>query len=314
MPVARRYAQIAPAVPHALHMPSHISARVGLWQEDIQSNLASLEAARQASTMHIGAENQVHAMEFLEYGYLQIGLENKAKEMIDQLQSVREEDLNPGLDGYLDWRRAQFPARYALQLRHWKEVTALEPTTPELRARAVSYWARAIGAGHLHDATAARDALAQFDGMVEAVRKGDHAYRAKYMETNRDEARAWLSFSEGKNDDALNLLRPIADKQDAFGKGEVELPTREMLADMLQEMGRPGEALAEYEKSLQADPNRFNGLYGAGRAAELALQPEKAASYYAQLLRNCENQIASPRPELAHARAFLANRNTSPGK
>jgi len=87
-----------------------------------------------------------------------------------------------------------------------------------------------------------------------------------------------------------------------------------MLADMLQEMGRPGEALAECEKSLQADPNRFNGLYGAGRAAELALQPEKAASYYAQLLRNCENQITSPRPELAHARAFLANRNTSPGK
>jgi hypothetical protein len=103
---ARRYAQIAPAGPHALHMPSHIFARLGLWQEDIQSNQASLAAARQPSSMHIGAENQVHAMEFLEYGYLQIGLDNKAKEMIDQLQSVREEDLNPGLDGYLDWQRA----------------------------------------------------------------------------------------------------------------------------------------------------------------------------------------------------------------
>jgi tetratricopeptide (TPR) repeat protein len=271
LPAARRYAQIAPAVPHALHMPSHIFARLGFWQEDIQSNLASLEAARQASTMHVGAENQIHAMEFLEYGYLQIGLENKAKEMIDQLQSVREEDLNPGLDGYLDWQRAQFPARYALELHHWKEAAALEPTTAEPRARAVTYWGRAIGAGHLYDTAAARDAVAQFDGMVEAVRKGDHAYRAKYMETNRDEARAWLSFSEGKNDDALNLLRSIADKQDAFGKGEVELPAREMLADVLQEMGRPGEALAEYEKSLKADPNRFNGLYGAGRAAELAL-------------------------------------------
>ena len=112
LPAARRYAQIAPAVPHTLHMPSHIFARLGLWQEDIQSNLASLGAAKLASTMHIGAENQVHVMEFLEYGYLQIGLENKAKEMIDQLQSVREEDLNPGLDGYLDWQRAQFPARH----------------------------------------------------------------------------------------------------------------------------------------------------------------------------------------------------------
>ena len=109
LPAARRYAQIAPAVPHTLHMPSHIFARLGLWQEDIQSNLASLGAAKLASTIHIGAENQVHVMEFLEYGYLQIGLENKAKEMIDQLQSVREEDLNPGLDGYLDGSADNFP-------------------------------------------------------------------------------------------------------------------------------------------------------------------------------------------------------------
>lgn len=109
LPAARRYAQIAPAVPHTLHMPSHIFARLGLWQEDIQSNLASLGAAKLASTIHIGAENQVHVMEFLEYGYLQIGLENKAKEMIDQLQSVREEDLNPGLYGYLDGSARNFP-------------------------------------------------------------------------------------------------------------------------------------------------------------------------------------------------------------
>jgi len=314
LPAARRYAQIAPAVPHALHMPSHIFARLGLWQEDIQSNLASLAAARQPSSMHIGAENQVHAMEFLEYAYLQIGQENKAHVMIEQLASVRERDLNPGLDGYLDWQRAQFPTRYAMELRHWKEAMALEPATADPRARAVVYWARAIGAGHLRDVTAGRDAVAQYDSMVDAVRKGDHAYRAKYMETNGDEAHAWLSFAEGKNEEALSLLRSIADKQDAFGKGEVEMPAGEMLADMLLEMGQPVEALDEYEKSLHADPSRFNGLYGAGRAAELALQPEKAAGYYAQLLKNCENQTPSPRSELGHARAFLANRNASPGK
>jgi tetratricopeptide (TPR) repeat protein len=314
LPAARRYAQIAPAVPHALHMPSHIFARLGLWQEDIQSNLASLEAAKQASMMHIGAENQVHAMEFLEYAYLQIGQENKAKEMIDQLQSVREKDLNPGLDGYLDWQRAQFPARYALELRHWKVAAALEPATTEPRARAVTYWARAIGAGHLHDVATARDAVVRYDGMVEAVRKGDHAYRAKYMEAEGDEARAWLSFAEGKNDEGQSFLRSIADKRDAFGRGEVELPAREMLADMLVELGRPGEALIEYEKSLKTDPNRFNGLYGAGRAAELSLQTERAAGYYAQLLKNCGNQSPSSRPEVAHAGAFLADRNKSPGK
>lgn len=311
LPAARRYAQIAPAAPHALHMPSHIFARLGLWQEDIQSNLASLAAARQPSSMHIGAENQVHPMEFLEYAYLQVGLESKAKEMIEQLQAVREEDLNPGLDGYLDWQRAQFPARYALELRQWKEAAALLPSSADPRAKAVTYWARAIGAGHLHDVATARDAVAQYDAMVEATRKSDHPYRAKFMETNRDEARAWLSFAEGKNDEALSLLRPVADKQDAFGKGEVELPAREMLADMLLEMGRPQEALTEYEKSLKTDPNRFNGLFGAGRAAELARQPEKAAGYFAQLLKNCGSPLNSPRPELAHARTFLAEQSAA---
>lgn len=250
-------------------------------------------------------------MEFLEYAYLQVGLESKAKEMIEQLQAVREEDLNPGLDGYLDWQRAQFPARYALELRQWKEAAALLPSSADPRAKAVTYWARAIGAGHLHDVATARDVVAQYDAMVEATRKSDHPYRAKFMETNRDEARAWLSFAEGKNDEALSLLRPVADKQDAFGKGEVELPAREMLANMLLEMGRPLEALTEYEKSLKTDPSRFNGLFGAGRAAELARQPEKAAGYFAQLLKNCGSQVNSPRPELAHARAFLVEQSAA---
>jgi len=89
-----------------------------------------------------------------------------------------------------------------------------------------------------------------------------------------------------------------------WGKGEVELPAREMLADMLLEMGRPEEALAEYEKSMKIDPNRFNGLAGAGRAGELAHQPEKAKAYYAQLLKNCDNGAHSDRPELVHARSL----------
>jgi tetratricopeptide (TPR) repeat protein len=132
------------------------------------------------------------------------------------------------------------------------------------------------------------------------------------METNRDEAHAWLAFAEGKQDEALTLLRGVAEEQDAFGKGEVELPAREMLADMLLEWGRPQDALSEFEKSLKTDPNRFNGLYGAGHAAELAAQPEKAARYYQQLLRNCETNSLSPRPEISRARAFLAGKNSSP--
>jgi tetratricopeptide (TPR) repeat protein len=134
------------------------------------------------------------------------------------------------------------------------------------------------------------------------------------LETNRNEAQAWLSLAEGKNDEAVSLLRSIAEKQDAFGKGEVEPPAREMLADMLLEMGQLAEALAEYEKSSKTDPNRFNALYGAGHAAELALQTEKAAGFYEQLVKSCGSQTPSSRSEIIHARAFLAGRNTAPGK
>jgi tetratricopeptide (TPR) repeat protein len=304
LPAALRYAQIAPASPHALHMPSHIFARLGLWQEDIQSNLATIAASQQPSAIHFGAEHRVHSMDFLEYAYLQIGEDDKAKAMANGLGEIREQDMDKGLDGYLNQMRAHFPAMYALERHQWKEAMALQPPSgAEPENQQITYWARAVGAGHLRDAVAAQDAVDQFDAMLAATRKGKHPYRADRMSTNQDEAHAWLAFAQGRNDDALKLLRTVADKQDGEGKGEVELPAREMLADMLLEMGRPAEALAEYEKSLKTDPNRFNGLAGAAMAAEMAHQPEKASIYYAQLLKNCDGQ-QSDRPELAHARSF----------
>ena len=306
LPAARRYAEIAPASPHALHMPSHIFARLGLWQEDIRSNLASVAAANQPSAMHIGAEHQVHAMNFLEYAYLQIGDDAKAKAMVDQLGSIRAEDVDPGLDGYLEDRLAHFPAMYALERHDWKTAAALPVhTDAQPYHQAITYWARAVGAGHLRDAAGARAAVEQYGAMVEATRKTKKAFRAEYMTSDGNQARAWLLFAEGKNDDAASLLRSVADKQDAQGKGEVELPAREMLGDMLLEMGRTKEALQEYEKSLKTDPNRFNGLYGAARAAELSGEHGAAARYSAQLLENCSSTRSSDRPELSYARALL---------
>jgi tetratricopeptide (TPR) repeat protein len=306
LPAARRYAQIAPASPHALHMPSHIFARLGLWQEDIQSNLATIAATQQPSAIHFGAEHRVHAMDFLEYAYLQIGEDGKAKAIANGLGNIREQDMDKGLDGYLNQMRAHFPAMYMLEMHQWKEATVLQPPSgAEPENQQITYWARAVGAGHLRDAPAARDAVSQFNATLDATRKGNHAYRADRMTTNHDEADAWLAFAQGRNEVALKLMQAVADKQDAEGKGEVELPAREMLADMLQEMGRPAEALAEYEKSMKTDPNRFNGLAGAGRAAESARQPEKARTYYGQLLRNCDGGAHSDRPALAHARAFI---------
>ncbi len=143
--------------------------------------------------------------------------------------------------------------------------------------------------------------------MVEATRKSPKSYIADGMKTNQQEAEAWTNFAEGKTADALKLLRTVAERQDKVGKGEVELPAREMLADMLMEAGRPQEALAEYEQSLHVDLNRFNGIYGAARAAEAANQPKKAAEFYAQLLKNCDGPDAD-RPELTLAKSLIAQR------
>jgi len=305
LPAARRYSQIAPASPHALHMPSHIFARLGLWQEDIQSNLASIAATRQSHGMHVGAEHQIHAMDFLEYGYLQIGENIKARAVVDQLATIHADDVDPGLDGYLDRMRAHLPAMYALETHQWKEALALQPPAgAEPSSQAITYWARAVAAGHLRDVPGARAAVQQYDAMLNTARKSSRSYQADYMSTNGVEAHAWLVFAEGKIDEALSLLRSVADKQDAEGKGEVELPAREMLGDMLFGTNRLREALAEYEKSLDTDPNRFNGLYGAARSAELLQLSQTAARYYAQLLKNCD--APSQRPELSHAKALAA--------
>ena len=310
LPAARRYAAIAPAAPHALHMPSHIFTRLGLWQEDIQSNLASKAAAEKLYGS--GAQNRLHAMDFLEYAYLQTGQDDKAKAIIAESETVRAEDLDQGFRGYLNYAHAHLPAMYVLETRSWKDAEALEPPSGAgADHQAITYWAQAVGAGHLHDVAAARRAVQRYEATIEAVKQSSYAYAAKGMNTNRDEARAWLAFAEGKNEEALGLLRPIAERQAQGGKGEVELPAREMLADMLLEMNRSQDALREYKRSLQSDPNRFNGLYGAAHAAELAHDNEKASVYSAQLLKNCEGAAKSDRPELAHAKELATQARVS---
>jgi len=297
---ARHYAQIAPAAPHALHMPSHIFARLGLWQEDIQSNLASLHAAQDPAA-NVGAENQLHAMEFLEYAYLQIGQVERAKEMMEAQKKISYDQVDPNLHDYVNRTRANSPALFYLETRNWKSAEALTPDPQaEPQNQAITFWAQAVAAGHLRDVSAVQAAVDQYDAMLELTTKGPRSHIAKYMATKHDEAHAWLLLLQRKDVEATETLRKLADKQDVEGKGEVELPAREMLADMLLDMNRPADALVEYERSMKVDPNRFNGLYGAGKAAELQGAHDQAQKYYAQLLRNCA-AAQSKRPELAHA-------------
>jgi hypothetical protein len=304
---ARKYAAIAPSSPHAVHMPSHIFARLGLWQDDINSNLAAIAAADKMAAMHLHTmHHRMHSMDFLNYAYLQIGDDQNAKAQMDRLAAFHRQDVEEDYRDYYDGTLADFAARYAIERRQWKEALALEPVTGAAPGiQAVAWWARAVAAGHLRDAVTAQDALKHYEDRLEAFKKTSKGYLAVGLRDEHDEVKAWAAFAQGKADEAVGLLRAAADDQDKLGKGESEIPAREMLADMLLELNRPQEALKEYEVSLKTDPNRFNGLYGAARAAEATQQKQKAAGYYAQLLKNCQGSH-SDRPELERARTLVA--------
>jgi tetratricopeptide (TPR) repeat protein len=307
LPAARKYASIAPVSPHAVHMPSHIFARLGLWQDDINSNLAAIKAADRMAAVHLHVlHHKVHSMDFLEYAYLQIGDDASAKVQIDTLASFNEADVDPEFSDYLEAQLARGSATYAIERRQWKTALELVPLAgAPPYVQLVAYWGRAVAAGHLHDSAIALDASKHYDELLEATRKGDKSYVVDDLKNEHDVVKAWTKYASGETGEAVSLLRSVADTQAKLGKRETELPAREMLADMLLDMQRPQEALTEYEMSLRTDPNRFNGLYGAAQSANLTQQKQKAAGYYAQLLKNCGG-IHSDRPELTEAKTLLA--------
>jgi len=205
--------------------------------------------------------------------------------------------------------RTKFPVFYDLEMRAWESAAALQPVSGALPEDAtLTWWARAIADGHLRHAEQAQADLAQYDALMAEVKKGRHAYYADSTgaQIERNEIAAWASFAAGRQDEALTHMRDAADLQDKVGQGEVDIPAREMLADMLLELHRPQLALAEYRAALKLSPNRFNGLYHAGLAAEAAGDKAAAADYFAALLKSTDNGVQSARPELAHARSFLS--------
>jgi tetratricopeptide (TPR) repeat protein len=310
LPAARRYAQIAPFAPHAVHMPSHIFARVGDWPDSIQSNLASIAATRKASEMHMGGEgHQFHAMDFLIYAYLQSGRETDAIKVIEEVKTMPAMHMG-GMDRDMQaFATSKFDAMYDIELHRWSEAVALPVIAKAYPAdRAYTYWAKAIGCARSGDLPGARKNL----GEIAAIHKGyvssKKTYEAEGTDILYEEASAWVLHGEGKDDQATAMLRKEADHEDAVGEEQTSMPAREMLADMLIEMKRPDQALSEYKEDLKFNPKRFNGLYGAAQASELAGQASQAAEYYAVLVKTCEGSN-SPRPELAKAKqAVLAQK------
>ena len=310
LPAARRYAQIAPAAPHALHMPSHIFARVGLWQDDINSNLASIAATRKTAAMHMGGEgHQFHAMDFLFYAYLQSGREAEARALMDEVKAMPQmhDMYGVGFDPHAA-TLANFNALYPLEMRDWAAAAALTPVAvPGTAEESVQYWARAIGSAHLGNAADVEKDVAEIHRIHEKLVADKKTDLAKAAADDQTQAEAWLAFAKGNPDDAVEILRPMADKEDSLGEEPQGIPTREMIAEILLEAKRPQQALAEYKTDLKMNPNRFNGLYGAARAAEEAGEQNAAAEYYALLVKDCEGSNSS-RPELERAKQLLAKK------
>jgi len=310
IPAARRYAQIAPAAPHALHMPSHIFARVGLWQDDINSNLASIAATRKTAAMGMGGEgHQFHAMDFLVYAYLQSGREAQAQKVIDEVKATpaTHDTHDYGMD-MRSYALQNFQTSYALELHHWSDAASLSPATDaDSEYNAVTYLARAVGAARSGQLADARKDIDEVKTISKTLRDKKKTGEADFLDREIGAPLAWIDHAEGKDDEAIKLLRGIAEKEtDGFSETGY-LPAEEMLGDLLLEAKRPQQALLEYQVDLKLNPNRFNGLYGAARAAEDAGKQSDATEYYALLVKTCEGG-SSTRPELSRARELLAKK------
>ena len=297
VPAARRYASIAPDSPHAQHMPSHIFTRLGMWDESIASNLKSEASARalvKSEGLEGGSNEQLHAMDYLAYAYLQTGQEAGAQRVLAELNALQKVNQPIFTTAYA---ATAVPVRIVLENRRWKEaaslslqdnVSKLAPLENFQWAGAHVYFARAIGAARSGQAAAAREATAKLKAIEDAliVPPGTYDWR-KQVSIERQIAEAWTSYAEGKKDEAVALMRAAADLDDATEKHPVTpgaiLPAREQLGEMLLELDRPKEALAEYEGSLKRAPQRLVGLYGAAHSAKLAGDVTKAARYYAEL-------------------------------
>jgi tetratricopeptide (TPR) repeat protein len=313
---ARHYGEIASSGAHAVHMPGHIFSRLGLWQEDIHDNLASVAAVQVAEKRHESdGMDQFHSDDFLIYAYLQSGQEGQAAHLVEETAALMThyesmpQMTSEFMRAQFPYYRGKFPAFYALETRNWKSAASLEPVpTKEPETQFVTYWARAVAHGHLHEAEQAHADLAACESLLEQVRQGKHAYLAEGVATKirRGEMSGWAAFAEGRESDALRSMREAADLQDKVGQGEVDIPAREMLADMLLEFHHPDQALAEYSQALALSPNRFNGLYNAGMAAEALGDRAKAEGFYSALLKATDNGSQSARAEFEHVRTFIA--------
>src|SRR5471030_2613927 len=271
---ARRYAKVAPDAPHALHMPSHIFTRVGYWQESIDSNAHSARAAKADRE----AADQLHAMDYEVYAYLQLGQDARAKAVIDEMIAVNgfSETFQAG-----PFALAASPVRYAVERGDWKAAAALEVRpNPLEQIPAITWFARALGAARSGDTAQAEAAIAQLVVQRDALREKKDAYWSEQVDIQSQVATAWLLFATGRKDEALAKMSAAADAEDKTEKSPVTpgppAPARELYGAMLLEQGKAADALPAFEATLRKEPNRLNALLGAAAAASAVGDSAKA--------------------------------------
>ena len=312
---AQSYAAIAPWVPHALHMPSHIFTRLGMWDESIAANGASAEASRAYAAMrHREATEaeELHALDYMTYSYLQEARDVEAKRVVDLAAKVRK--TNPELEFSAAYALAAIPTRYAFERSDWASAATL--TVPNLLhwssfpfMEALIEYGHALGRAHTGDLDGARKAIARMQQLRDATKDPKFDYFKSHLDLQMQAALAWVAAAEGKKNDAIEMLRRAADAEDILGKHPVSpgafVPIREQLGSLLLEVGQSKQAQHEFEAALKIYPGRFRGLYGAAQAAEQNGDKENATRYYAKLAAQTANATGS-RDELNHVREFRA--------
>ena len=319
---AQSYDSIAPWVPHALHMPSHIFTRLGMWDESIAANQASAEASRAyAALRHRDASEaeELHALDYMAYSYLQEARDPEAKKIVDIAAKVRK--TNPELEFSAAYALAAIATRYAFERNDWESAAALTvPNVPHWSSfpfmEALIEYGHALGRAHTGDIEGARKAIARMQELRDATKESKFDYFKSHLDLQIRAATAWIAASEGKKNEAIEMLRQAADAEDILGKHPVSpgafVPIREQLGTLLLEAGQSKEAQREFETALKIYPGRFRGLYGAARAAEQTGDKENASRYYAKLAAQTAKSGGS-RDELNHVREFLSAQGKSSG-
>jgi tetratricopeptide (TPR) repeat protein len=314
LPTARRYAEIAPASAHAQHMPSHIFTRLGLWEESISSNLNSAGSAvcyAEAVNMEGHWDQEIHAIDYLVYAYLQQGDNAKAEEQFVYLNNM---DGVASISTIAAYPLVAIPARLALENKKWSDAENLELTSHVFPWEehsweiAMLHFTRALGASHTGNVTVANEEIATLNALQKSLSESGDNYSANQVMIQMKSAQAWLEFSQGNHDVAIALMQEASDMESATAKhpvtpGEV-LPASELLGDMYLAMDKPAEALKAYQLDLRDHPNRFNGIYGAAVASDMLDDEEGARKYYSQLIAMTKSS-GSERPEVVEARKFI---------